>query len=180
MKHNLLAFVVLACTLGCFNGSEPNSETVGGTSNDISVADSDSSYENPVDGQTISPPGGWKTYTPEGGVRRSRDRIQKREIRLLTGQNAVAERITVDLLVDFINRIEKTAQTTLDSSTGDATIVAEFSCIPGSFSVELAHKGALSKELLSTLRDDLSRLQPLEVSKDEVVFQVTIDVANGG
>ena len=143
------------------------------------MSNATASYSNPIDGKTYTAPGGWTTYQPEGGVRRSKDRIQNGGVRLMTASSAVSERTTVESLAAFIERIEGTAQKTLESTVDEATILAQFTCTPGEFTVELAHQGTISEELLNRFYKQLNLLSPLSVSSAEVVFQVTIGIENG-
>ena len=97
----------------------------------------------------------------------------------MTASSAVSERTTVESLATFIERIEGTAQKTLESAVDEATILAQFTCTPGEFTVELAHQGTISEELLNRFYKELNLLSPLSVSSAEVVFQVTIGIENG-
>ena len=137
-------------------------------------------YRNPVDGTTYVAKDGWTEYQPEGGIRQNDERIQTRNVRLLTAQDEISLRTSVDSLADFVKQIELSAQQALSACEETTTVMAQFSCTPGEFTVQLAHQGGVTEELLQSFYDDLNKLKPLPVSSDEIVFQVTIDIGENG
>ena len=177
MKLTFIICTLITCLLGCSKiekakiGAEPgrSSELQKG----VSTTDAEL-YINPIDGQTYEASG--PPCLPEGGVRRKSDRIQNVLLHFLIDDDAIAERTTVDSVVDFVERVEDTAQKALDPSTEQATVLAQFSCTPGNFSVELAHQGTLSEDLLNSFHEQLNKLEPLHVSSAEVIFQITIEI----
>jgi len=182
MKH-LIAFCLLLLLLGCSNQQIDNLPIrTENTSTDPANADSPnaSEYRNPVDGKTYVAPDGWTEYQPEGGIKQTTERIQNREVRLLTAEAEIFERTSVDSLAKFINQIEQSAQRTLSECEEATTVMVQLSCVPKKFTVELAHQGGVTDELLQNYYDDLSKLTPLPVSTGEIVFQVTIDIGENG
>jgi hypothetical protein len=97
-------------------------------------------------------------------------------VRLLTDQNAIATRTTVEDLSGFCLEVERIANQIFDKSKQTFKVLVQFDCTPAGHQIQIAHQGDASQELLQTFYDELSAMNKLSVSRDEVSFQVEIDV----
>ena len=139
----------------------------------------ENTYRNPVDGKNYVAKDGWETYEPQGetNAESSSERIKTAELRLLTTQDQIAERTSVESLATFAKMIEKSAQEAFDTASEKSTVLVQFSCTPGKHDVKLAHQGDVAQELLQNYYDRLQQLEVLPVSAGEVSFQLTIQIA---
>ena len=136
----------------------------------------DQTYENPVDKKAYTAPGGWQTYSPEGGVHSSADKVALDSVRLLQAQQEIQSRTTIEEeLGSFIKLAEFSASEVFSHYEKPATLLVQFTCTPGRHVVEIASQGEPPQDLLQAYYDKLKNLKPLRVS-DEVKFQLTIKV----
>jgi hypothetical protein len=135
----------------------------------------DQTYENPVDKKAYTAPGGWQTYSPEGGVHPSADRVVLDSVRLLQAQEEIQSRTAVEDLASFIKLAQFSASEVFSHYEKPATLLVQFTCTPGKHIVDIASQGEPPQDLLQTYYDKLKNLKPLRVS-DEVKFQLTIKV----
>ena len=135
----------------------------------------DETYHNPVDKKAYTAPGGWQTYSPEGGVRPTADKVVLDNVRLLQAQAEIANRTTVEELASFIKLVELSATEVFSHYDKAATLLVQFTCTPGKHVVDIAFQGKPPEDLLQAYYDRLKNLKPLNVS-DEVRFQLTINV----
>jgi len=138
----------------------------------------DDEYHNPIDKKTYVAQGGWKTYQPE--VPRPDDpgkKVKSKQLRLLTSQDDIAVRTTVEALVDFVKEAERLAEECLGKSEKQFKLLVEFKCTPDGHEVSLAHQGDAPQELLQKYHDALSAAKKLPVRSGEVSFQMEMSVS---
>ncbi len=183
MIRCLVTCAAVLITVGCIDNQSPNPVTEIAESNqpqateDVPAVSENERYDNPVDKKTYVAPGGWKEYQPNvPRMAEESARIHNNGVRLLTAQNEIAERTSVESLAAFIKRAETSAQTALVDVTEKATIVAQFACSPGTHQVQLAHQGNVTQNQLQSFYDSLLTVEPMPVTSGEVSFQLTIQV----
>jgi len=132
-------------------------------------------YHNPVDKKAYVAPGGWQTYTPDGGVKPTGEKVSLDGIRLLQSQDEIASRTTVQELADFIDRAHKAGAEVFASYGKPAVIMVQFTCVPGKCPPSIASQGDPPQELLQAYYDKLEQLEPLRTS-GEVKFQFTLQI----
>jgi hypothetical protein len=135
----------------------------------------DQSYDNPIDKRSYTTRGGWQTYSPEGGVQLSTEKVVLDSIRLLQAQEEISSRTTTEELSSFIKRAQGAASEVFAHYEKPATLLVQFTCTPQKHVVDIAYQGEVSPDLLQAYYDKLKNLRPLRVS-DEVKFQLTIKV----
>jgi hypothetical protein len=132
-------------------------------------------YNNPVDHQAYTAPGGWQSYEPDGDTSNVNEKITLAEVRLLQSQEEIAARTTVEELAAFVDQAHKIASQVFASYGKSAVILVQFECLPDKCSPRLAYQGSPPEELLQAYYDRLERLQPLRVTRS-VKFQFTLRV----
>jgi len=139
----------------------------------------DAVYVNPVDQKTYVAPGGWETYQP--GSRPVADqkgkKVRTEQIRLLTAQDDIATRTTVEDLVAFCKEVERRAELSLSKSEREFKVLIQFQCTPAGHKFQMAHQGDASQELLQGLHDSLVKMPKLSVRQADVTFQVEVTVS---
>lgn len=131
-------------------------------------------YDNPVDGMTYRTEGEFRTYEPE--VRRiDPGRVQNDGIVLLTGENEIGARTTVDDLVAFLEAAEKIAREALAANAGAGVVLIQFNCVPSRCEVQMAHQGEIDTAAMQATYDGVSALAPLATT-GEVRFQLRLRV----
>lgn len=136
------------------------------------------SYDNPVDQKTYVASGGWQTYQPQpsGEGDREGKKVKTESLRLLTAQEDIAARTTVQDLATFCKDVERIADQNLGSCDRGFKLLVQFKCTPSGHEIQLAHQGDGSHELLQAFHDALKGMKPLTVHQDEVAFQFEMDV----
>lgn len=135
----------------------------------------DQSYNNPIDKRSYTAPGGWQTYSPEGGVLPSTEKVVLDSIRLLQAQEEISSRTTVEELSSFVKLAQDSASEVFAHYEKPATLLVQFTCTPQKHVVDIAYQGEAPPDLLQAYYDKLKNLKPLRVS-DEVKFQLTIKI----
>ena len=142
----------------------------------LSCAGQEQAYQNPVDHKTYVAPEGWKSYTPKDGVKQSKEKVTIFGVRLLQDQYKMAARTTPAELASFIQVARGVASEVFAKYDKPATVLVQFTCIPGAHSVELASSGDPPKELMQSFYDKLMAMQQLRTT-GEVKFQVSLQIA---
>jgi len=135
----------------------------------------DETYHNPVDHGTYVAPGGWKTYTPDGGVKPSHEKVSLENVRFLQSEAEIGARTSAAELAAFIELAHKAASDVFNSYDKAVVLLVQFTCTPTACPPRLASQGDPPSQLLQAYYDRLTRLQPLRVS-GEVKFQFTLNV----
>ncbi len=134
-----------------------------------------SRYGNPVDKQTYTTSGQFKTYKPDIPRDTHGQRVTTEGVTLLTGEPDLRSRVAVQDLANFIKTAEARAYPELAKNMKAMAALVQFNCKPGKCEVKLASQGEAAESTLQALYDVLSKLSPLDVS-GEVVFQVKFNV----
>jgi hypothetical protein len=139
------------------------------------AAHAQSSYINPVDGKTYTTPGEFRTYQPASPKDQSKQRVKNEGIVLLTGEQDLVARATVEDVAAFITQAAARARIVLARHVGTAAVMVQFNCQPKLCRVQIAGDGKPSKILLQALHDSLASMQALRTS-GEVIFQLSLRV----
>lgn len=159
----------LALVLGC-NDRVPTARTIPSTS-------PDEIFENPVDKQTYVAPGGWKKYQPTvSRLDEPAKKVKSEGVRLLTSQDDIAVRTTVQDLADFLREAEGLAGELLNTTGKPFKVMVQFTCTPAGHEVKMAHQGDATEEVLQRYYDGLKLIKKLAVKDGEVVFQLELSV----
>lgn len=136
----------------------------------------ESSYGNPVDGRTYLTNGEFKTYNPEGQNVAKNEKVTISNVRLLTGEPDLKERVLVEELDSFIKSAENEAHAILAKNIAPARVLLQFNCQPNHHVVQIASQGSAQEAVLHELYDKTKALTPLKTS-GEVIFQVEFNVS---
>lgn len=132
-------------------------------------------YYNPVDNRTYVTSGEFKKYTPDKPRDTTGQRVVTNNIRLLTGDQELRERVSVEDLAAYIKAIEAKAYPILGKSKTPAVVLIQFNCAPKSLEVGIASQGDPQKAILQELYDAMKSLPPLK-TQGEVIFQLEIKI----
>ena len=131
-------------------------------------------YVNPVDKLTYPTSGEFKTYQP-AKPREQTGRVVTDQIILLTGEDDIKDRTTVEDLTAFLKKAEAEADRELERNKLPAVVLLQFNCLPGRCELKIASQGNAEQAILQRVYDSVSRLSPLKVSGD-VRFQLQLRV----
>lgn len=168
--HRMLLFMTIVVSAGCDDRPLDNRTRA--------PASSSETFHNPVDGKTYVAPGGWQTYKPD--VPRPEDpnrKVKTERIRLLTAQDVMATRTTVEALAAFIREAERLADESFSTSGKRFKLLAQFKCTPLKHEVELTHQGDATRELLQKYYDALATAKKLPVESGDVSFQIEFSIS---
>ena len=139
------------------------------------VATEDQAYHNPIDGKTYIAPGGWKTYHPQSGAKAepAEGKVKLDHVRLMTSEDEVASRASIEDLAKFIKQAERIASETFGKSNKRLKLLVEFTCSPSGHELQITHQPEdADKELLQAFHKALSKMDKLAVKTGKLVFQV--------
>jgi len=138
----------------------------------------DEEYRNPIDKKTYVAEGGWTAYLPESPrPEEPGKKVKTVEIMLLTSQDALVARTTVEAVVDFVREAERLAEVAFGSSGGQFRVLVQFDCTSTGHEVKLAHQGDVAQELLQGYYEALASAPKLPVRDGEVSFQLELSVS---
>jgi hypothetical protein len=169
MRAIAIAAIVIVPLLGC--GEHTPKDAKG------KAVSPDEVYRNPVDQKTYVAPGGWKTYNPD--VPRMEEpgkKVKCDQIRLLTAQDDIASRTTVEALTEFIKEAERLADQSFDKAGKPFRLLVQLYCRPAGHEVKVAHPGDAPQEMLQHYYDALTVAKKLPVKEGEVSFQLELSV----
>ncbi len=132
-------------------------------------------YDNPVDHQTYSASGAFRTYQPAVPRNTDGQRVMTERLILLTGEEDLKTRVTVADLVAFGKSAENVVYPELAKNAKPMALLLQFNCLPGKFDVQMSSQGDAEQEVLQKVYDAVKHLPPLAVS-GEVRFQLQIRV----
>lgn len=132
-------------------------------------------YQNPVDGQTYAPSGGFETALPDHRADDAGKKVVTKKIILLTVDNELKQRVTLPELTRFIKSAQGAAYKALAPATSPAEVLVQFNCAAKKCTVRIANRGSVDRAILQALYDALSQSSPLD-TKDEVVFQIDFSI----
>lgn len=135
------------------------------------------SFENPVDGRKYNTDGEFKTYEPKNPRDINQEKITTKNVRLLTGEQELKDRIQIEDLAQFIKAAEKAAFISLAKNKAPALVLLQFNCQPNGHTVQIASQGDTQQAVLQELYDKTKTLAPLKTT-GEVIFQVEFNVNN--
>jgi hypothetical protein len=165
-----LVVVIFTVLMGCAKQVIASKKQEEGSSSEV--------YNNPIDKKSYVVPGGWKHYksnVPQPDE--SGKKVKMGSVRLLTSQEEIAARTTVDELANFIKEVAQIGEKSLGKSDKMFQIMAQFDCTPEGHEVKIAHQGdAPEEELLQQYYDALKAMKKLPIKQDKVVFQVEFSV----
>ena len=99
------------------------------------------------------------------------------EVRLMTPEDDIAQRTTVDGLVRFTKDVQKTAEDVLAKSKDPAKVLVEFTCTPAGHTVKIKHQPKdIDETPLKELYEALAKIDKLPVKENTVQFQLQFTV----
>jgi hypothetical protein len=140
------------------------------------------SYVNPVDGRRYEGKSGWETYDPQAPAPRKKDdgaNVEKYV--LLTPQEEMAARISVDALVDFLKQVDQVVETHFKSLPRQAgqELYLQYDLQPGrKAEYQLASRPGIDDKIMQQLWEKLSALNAPGV-KGQVNFQIIYTIWGG-
>ena len=114
-----------------------------------------------------------KIYTPEGGVRPSKGKVDIQLIRLLTAQDVVDRNISAEEVAAFIQRAEKIVADTVPADAQPFSLNVLVTLAPTSKpKFVLSYDHSPSQKLLQKIYDALKSLPDKRTKKDSIRFEI--------
>ncbi len=130
-----------------------------------------STYENPVDGKEYT--ADWETYEPETPKNDFDARVAIENVRLLTSQEDLAKRITVESLATYIESLEADLLGLAVGSDDSGKVLLQVELGPEQAPVhQLAYEGSVSTDLLQAYYERISERKEVPTVLGVVSFQL--------
>jgi len=113
-------------------------------------------------------------YTPEGGVRHSKGKVDVELIELVTDQNVIGRNISTTELSDFIKRAEKSVAQSVPPNAAPFRLHVLVTCSPQAkptFHLKYDVQ-SVPHDLLQHLYDGLQKLPGIRTKKDTISFKI--------
>lgn len=145
------------------------------------------SYVNPIDGRRYEAKSGWETYEPQPPAPQSPAPRKKDDVTnvekyvLLTSQEEMAKRISVDALVDFLKQVAQVVETHFKSLPRQAgqELYVQYDLQPGrKAEYQMASRPGIDDKIMQQLWEKLSALNAPGV-KGQVSFQIIYTIWGG-
>jgi hypothetical protein len=112
-------------------------------------------------------------YTPEGGVRPSKGKVDVELIELLTDQYVIDRNISVPELSDFIKRAEKSVAHSVPPNAAPFRLHVLVTCSPRAKpTFHLKHDRIAPHDLLQHIYDGLQKLPDIRTKRDSISFKI--------
>ena len=112
-------------------------------------------------------------YSPEGGVRPSKGKVDVELIELITDQNVIGRNISVPELTDFIKRAEKSVAHSIPPKAAPFRLHVLVTCSPRAKpTFHLKYDRVTSHDLLQRIYDGLQKLPDIRTKKDSISFKI--------
>jgi hypothetical protein len=112
-------------------------------------------------------------YSPEGGVRPSKGKVDVELIELVTDQYVIERNIPISELSDFIKRAEKSVARSVPPNAAPFRLHVLVTCSPRSKpTFHLKHDRPVPHELLQHVYEDLQKLPDIRSKKDSISFKI--------
>ncbi len=114
-----------------------------------------------------------KLYTPEGGVRPSKDRVEIENLRLLASQDAFDRNIAVQKLADFARDVQKSvSQSVPADAPGFGLLVKVILSSDNKPKYDISSDGKATDDLLQAIYDRLQKLSDVRTKADSLPFEI--------
>jgi hypothetical protein len=112
-------------------------------------------------------------YTPEGGVRPSKGKVDIELIRLVTDQDVIGRSISVERLTGFIKLAEKSVAHSVSPDAPAFRLRVLVTLSPGAKpTFDLKYDRKVPRNLLQSVYDGLKKLPDIRSKTNVVVFQL--------
>ncbi|MDI3285652.1 hypothetical protein [Polyangium sp. 15x6] len=138
-------------------------------------------YVNPIDGKRYESETGWDTAKPEGGAaaQKRNDQVEAALV-LLTNEQDIAKRTTVDDLSEVVKQIIAIVEAQVGTSKGPGTdLLVECELLPGKKKkLEMAQRPTVDQPFAQAIYEKIEKIVAPEV-KGPVKFQVVFKIRGG-
>ncbi len=135
-----------------------------------------STYVNPVDNMTYQTDGEWKEYSPEE-KRVNQGHVQTEKIILLTNENDIEPRISVESLAEFIKNAENIIYEKYKKVDKKGELLVQFNINEtGVQKVSVAIKNDVDEEITTQVEEKLKEIKGYATKRDSVLFQLHITI----
>ncbi|MBN2295316.1 MAG: tetratricopeptide repeat protein [Pirellulales bacterium] len=122
---------------------------------------------------------GLRVYMPDKPA--SKDEKNKSvhvdHIHLLTNQDAIAKRTTIDDFAKFNKEFDKIADEVLAKCNTPCKVLVRFTCTPSGHTVKIMHQPKdIDEEPLEAMHEAIARMEKLPVTEETVEFQIHLTV----
>lgn len=131
------------------------------------------SYLNPIDGNTYTSEGGWKTYHPEKQRQEDGSNVETLQVILLSPGDVFEANTSTDSLTDFINEAGNKVKQIFSNSEISFELLLEFKIEQKErHTVKIATNNAVSNDVLQALYDVLISMNTIYSKSEPLSFQV--------
>jgi hypothetical protein len=114
-----------------------------------------------------------KIYTPEGGVRPSKGKVDVELIELITDQDVIGRNISIPELTAFIKRAEKRVAHSVPPNAAPFRLHVLVTCSPRAKpTFHLKYDRIAPHDLLQHIYDGLQKLPDIRTRKDSISFKI--------
>ena len=108
---------------------------------------------------------------------RPTNRWRSDQIRLLTDENDLAKRTTVEDLTKFIKQFDKIAEEVLSKCRTPCKVLVQFTCAPSGHTVKIMHQPKdIDEKPLDELYAAIVKMDKLPVKEKTVEFQIQLTI----
>ncbi len=170
MRH--IALIIILLLVSCNNNSIKKNSI---KSSDISTSPDEISgkkvYVNPADGKTYESENEWKTYSPQN-KKIDTGNVKIKQIILLTNQNEISNRISVERLTEFIEKTEVIVKESMTKSHKKGELLVQITLSNYKApKVNISAKDDVDGEKVSSIYYKIEKLKNYTTQKDSVTFQ---------
>lgn len=114
-----------------------------------------------------------KIYTPEGGVRPSKGKVDIELIELVTDQDVIGRNISAHELAEYIKRAEKIVAHNVPPNAAPFRLNVLVTCSPRAKpTFHLKHDRIVPHDLLQHIYDGLQKLPDIRTKSDSISFKI--------
>jgi len=172
MKTITLVTLLILFLFACSQSSKKNQPI---KSTDVSTNPDDLSgkktYVNPADGKTYASEAEWKTYEAEN-KKIDTGNVKVKQVILLTNQNDIPARISIEKLAEFIKKTEVIVKEAMEESDKKGEILVQITLSDSKApKVDVSARDAVDGEKVKFIYSEIEKLADYTTQQDSVIFQ---------
>ena len=171
-----LLIILTVGTSGCQNrngNKDMKKHDIANLPDDLSGKDT---YANPVDNKTYQTEGEWKEYSPEE-KRVDEGNVKTKQIILLTNENDIDSRISVESLAEFIKNAEDIIYKGYNKSDKKGELLVQFNINEtGIPKISISLKDDVDEEITTQVDKRLKEIKGYATKQDSILFQLHISI----
>ncbi|MFX1255313.1 MAG: TGF-beta receptor interacting domain-containing protein [Promethearchaeota archaeon] len=141
-------------------------------------------YQSPIDNDIYYAAGGWKTHKPNIATQQELDNKEVKidQIILLTSDDDLRKRVTVDELAGYIKKLEVVVQEFFEQfiEIKEKYLLLEIEMLPDKIKINMASKPQIEDEILTKLYDKVIVINIPKIIGGPVKFQTIFSIRASG